>query len=58
MNDMLDNEREWRQFLIKEQGEIKKEIKELKHDLNIFKFKVLGFISALVAAVEAWKNLT
>lgn len=58
MNDMLDNEREWRQFLIKEQGEIKKEIKELKHDLNIFKFKALGFISALVAAVEAWKNLT
>ncbi len=49
----LLNEKEWRQELWKNQGDIYKEIKALREDMNSFKLKVFGFVTILTAALNS-----
>lgn len=53
---VFESEQEWRRFLVQEQKELRKEITELRSDLNIFKIKAFGLISALVAIAEGVKR--
>ena len=53
---ILENEKEWRRFVVQEHKELRKEVEELRKDLGIFKIKTFGFLSSLVAAVELAKS--
>jgi len=53
---VFESEQEWRRFLVQEQKELRKEITELRQDLNIFKIKAFGLITSLVAIAEGIKK--